>query len=148
MATEDLNFSREDLFDIDLEERELRPTEKRKKRRDKEITPEQKEEAKEMMKDMAKFPVNVAAETGNFILDVAQIPSFAYNTFQDMVLDDPEDQIPILKVPTLDYTSKQGEMLDKIDYGVSFGTGIIGMAKGLKLLAAKSPKVYAKLLEA
>ena len=49
MATEDLNFSREDLFDIDLEERELRPTEKRKKRRDKEITPEQKEEAKEMM---------------------------------------------------------------------------------------------------
>ena len=42
MAEEDLNFSREDLFDIDLEERELRPTEKRKKRRDKEITPEQK----------------------------------------------------------------------------------------------------------
>jgi len=148
MAKEDLNYSREDLFDIDLEERELRPTEKRKERRDKEITPEQKADAKEMMKDMAKFPVNVAAETGNFILDVAQIPSFAYNTFQDIVLDDPEDQIPMLKVPTLDYTSKQGEMLDKLDYGVSFGTGIIGMAKGLKILAAKSPKLYASLKEA
>lgn len=148
MAKEDLNYTREDLFDIDLEETEERPTQKRKNRRNKEITPEQREDAIETMKDMAKFPVNVAAETGNFILDVAQIPSYAYNAYQDIILDDPEDQIPILKVPTLDYTSKQGEMLDKIDYGVSFGTGIIGMAKGLKLLAAKSPKVYAKLKEA
>lgn len=148
MATEDLNFSREDLFDIDLEERELRPTEKRKKRRDKEITPEQKEEAKEMMKDMAKFPVNVAAQTGNFILDVGQIPSYAYNAYQDIILDDPEDKIPILNIPTMDYTSKQAGALDTAELIASFGTGIVGILKGLKTLAAKSPKVYAKLKEA
>ena len=148
MAEEDLNFSREDLFDIDLEERELRPTEKRKKRRDKEITPEQKEEAKEMMKDMAKFPVNVAAQTGNFILDVGQIPSYAYNAYQDIILDDPEDKIPILNIPTMDYTSKQAGALDTAELIASFGTGIVGILKGLKTLAAKSPKVYAKLKEA
>ena len=106
MAKEDLNYTREDLFDIDLEETEERPTQKRKNRRNKEITPEQREEAKEMMKDMAKFPVNVAAQTGNFILDVGQLPSYAYNACHVRILEDPEDQIPILNIPTMDYTSK------------------------------------------
>ena len=36
MAKEDLNYTREDLFDIDLEETEERPTQKRKNRRNKE----------------------------------------------------------------------------------------------------------------
>ena len=148
MAKEDLNYTREDLFDIDLEETEERPTQKRKNRRNKEITPEQREDAIETMKDMARLVPNVAAETGNFILDMAQLPATAYNAYQELVLDDPEDQIPILNIPTLEYTSKQGKAFDTLDSIASFGTGIVGMAKGLKTLAVKSPKVYAKLKEA
>jgi len=158
MANKELNYSRSDIFDIDLDDIknknnkefldvELEGTRPKPVTTEdtKELSQEEKDEAKSMMKDLAKFVPNVAAETGNFLLDVAQIPSYAYNAYQDVVLDDPEDQIPILNIPTMDYENKGFEYAEM---AASLGTGFVGMLKGLKTLAAKSPKVYAKLKEA
>jgi len=158
MANKELNYSRSDIFDIDLDDIkdknnkefldvELEGTRPRPVTTEdtKELSQEEKDKAKSMMKDLAKFAPNVAAETGNFLLDVAQIPSYAYNAYQDKILDDPDDQIPILNIPTMDYENKGFEYAEM---AASLGTGFVGMLKGLKTLAAKSPKVYAKLKEA
>jgi len=105
-------------------------------------SPEQIQKDKEAALDALKFLPNVAAETGNVVLDVASLPLEVYNMFQQ----EEDDRITLPRFPKFKYSN---EDLGYVDTAAAlFVGGPLSFVKGLNLLANKSPKAYAALRQA
>ena len=105
-------------------------------------SPEQVQQDRDAALDLAKFLPNVAAETGNVLLDVAQLPLDVYNMFQE----EQDDTITLPRFPKFEYTNEE---LDYVDTAAALLVGTpLSFVKGLDLLANKSPKAYVALRQA
>ena len=105
-------------------------------------SPEQVQQDRDAALDLAKFLPNVAAETGNVLLDVAQLPLDVYNMFQE----EEDDTITLPRFPKFEYTNEE---LDYVDTAAALLVGTpLSFVKGLDLLANKSPKAYVALRQA
>jgi hypothetical protein len=105
-------------------------------------SPEQVQQDKDAALDLAKFLPNVAAEAGNTLIGLGEIPFEVYNLFQE----EEDDKITLPRFPKFEYTNEELGYVDTAA-GLLLGGGL-GFLKGLNLLADKSPKAYAALREA
>ena len=105
-------------------------------------SPEQVQQDRDAALDLAKFLPNVAAEAGNTLIGLGEIPFEVYNLFQE----EEDDKITLPRFPKFEYTNEELGYVDTAA-GLLLGGGL-GFLKGLNLLADKSPKAYAALREA
>jgi len=105
-------------------------------------SPEQVQRDKDAALDALKFLPNVAAGSGNFLIDIAELPLDVYNMFQQ----EEDDKITLPRFPKFDYTNEE---LGYVDTAASLLVGgPLSFIKGLNLLASKSPKAYSALRQA
>ncbi len=105
-------------------------------------SPEQVQQDRGAALDALKFLPNVAAGSGNVLLDIAELPLDVYNMFQQ----EEDDKITLPRFPKFDYTNEE---LGYVDTAASLLVGgPLSFIKGLNLLASKSPKAYSALRQA
>ena len=89
--------------------------------------------------DLLKLLPNTAAEAGNFLIDVAELPLTAYSFLSG------DEGISLPRIPKFDYTTEELGYVDSAA-GLLVG-GPLSFFKGLNLLRKNAPAAYKTLAE-